>query len=155
MLAGGCFWGLEDLFRKIPGVISTTVGYTGGQNPNPNYKDVCTGKTGHAEAIQIEFDPKILGFENLLDYFFKIHDPTSLNRQGNDIGSQYRSAIFYTGEGQNLVAQKAIEKASKNWPKPIQTKLEPFTKFYSAEEYHQKYLQKNPGGYTCHFERKF
>lgn len=155
-LAGGCFWGVEELFRKLKGVIQTEVGYTGGHTQNPVYLEVKTGTTGHAEAIQMSFDPTQISYEDILRYFFKLHDPTTLNRQGNDIGSQYRSAIFYHSKEQKELAQKIkLEvEASRKWPKPIVTEITEATHFYSAEEYHQDYLQKNPGGYTCHFLRE-
>ncbi len=155
ILAGGCFWGMEEIIRKIPGVIKTTVGYTGGATADPTYEEVCTGGTGHAEAIQVVFDPARLGYEALLDYFFRMHDPTTLNRQHNDVGTQYRSAIFYTSGEQ----KKAAERVKTQWDKsgkfnrPITTEIAPATKFYPAEEYHQKYLVKHPGGYTCHVLR--
>ncbi len=154
-LAGGCFWGMEDLIRKLPGVNNTEVGYTGGDFENPRYEDMKTGKTGHAESIQITFDESKLSFSALLDFFFRMHDPTTVNRQGNDVGTQYRSAIFYHNDEQKSEAQKVIATidASGRWPKKIVTEVVPFKKFYSAEAYHQDYLQKNPGGYTCHFIR--
>lgn len=155
LLAGGCFWGMEEILRKIPGVIQTTVGYTGGRLPNPTYRDVCTGVTGHAEAVQIEFDPAKLSFEALLGYFFRMHDPTTLNRQHNDVGTQYRSAIFYTNDQQKKVAETVIAslEAAKKFKRPITTEVTAASKFYSAEAYHQKYLIKNPGGYNCHVLR--
>lgn len=155
ILAGGCFWGVEDLIRKIPGVIDTDVGYTGGQTDNPVYETVKTGRTGHAEAIRIEFDPARLSYEKLLEYFFRLHDPTTLNRQGNDIGTQYRSAIFIETAEQKAAAEKVIaqENQSGRWTRPVTTTLEKATTFYPAEHYHQDYLQKNPGGYTCHYWR--
>ena len=155
ILAGGCFWGVEELFRQLPGVIETNVGYTGGTTPNPTYPDVKKGQTGHAESIRILFDPKLQSFENLLRYFFKLHDPTTRNRQGNDVGSQYRSAIFYSSEAQHLAAEamKAEAQSSGRWSAPIVTEIVPAVPFFSAEEYHQKYLIKNPGGYTCHYLR--
>ncbi len=154
-LAGGCFWGVEELFRKLDGIVNTEVGYTGGDFENPTYEDLKTAKTGHAEAIQIEFDSSRLSFESLLQYFFRLHDPTSLNRQGGDVGTQYRSAIFYHDAEQKSCAQKIITEteASGRWPKRIVTQVMPASKFYSAEKYHQDYLVKNPGGYTCHFLR--
>ena len=154
-LAGGCFWGVEELLRSYPGVISTFVGYTGGQLANPTYELVKTGRTGHAEAIDITFDPAKLSYEDLLHFFFKLHDPTTLNRQGNDRGSQYRSAIFYHDEAQRLTAEavKASVDASGKWPKPVVTEIIAASTFYPAEDYHQKYLEKNPGGYTCHYIR--
>lgn len=155
VLAGGCFWGVEELIRKVPGVYDTEVGYAGGQTDNPTYEKVKTGKTGHAEAVRIEFDPTVLPLERLLQLFFQLHDPTTLNRQGNDIGTQYRSAIFYSDERQKEIAQNAIGRieGSGRWGRPITTSLEPLTKFYSAESYHQDYLQKNPDGYNCHYWR--
>lgn len=154
--AGGCFWGVEELIRKLPGVLKTEVGYSGGKTDHPNYNLVKTGASGHAESIQVEFDPKKISYEDLLLYFFKIHDPTTMNQQGNDIGTQYRSVIFYHNEEQRKTAQAVKERVDNSgaWKKPVVTAIEPFAKFYSAEEYHQDYLQKNPGGYTCHFERK-
>lgn len=154
-LAGGCFWGMEDLLRKLPGVLNTDVGYTGGETANPTYEQVKTGKTGHAEAIQLEFDPETLSFEDLLYYFFKIHDPTTPDQQGNDIGSQYRSAIFYHDQNQREIADKVIERIEKShaWKHPVETEIEAFEKFYRAEDYHQDYLEKHPQGYTCHFVR--
>jgi methionine-S-sulfoxide reductase len=154
-LAGGCFWGVEELIRQLPGVIDTEVGYTGGDFEYPKYEDMKTGKTGHAESIQIQFDESKLSFSALLDFFFRMHDPTTVNRQGNDVGTQYRSAIFYHDEAQKLTAQKVIAslEASGRWPKKIETEIVPIKRFYSAEAYHQDYLQKNPSGYTCHYIR--
>lgn len=156
ILAGGCFWGMEDILRKLPGVLETEVGYTGGHTPNPTYKDVKTGTTGHAEAIRIQFDPSKTNYGAILELFFKMHDPTTVNRQGNDIGSQYRSAIFYMSDSQKKVAesQKTQAQASGRWKKPIVTEIVPAAEFYSAEDYHQDYLVKNPGGYTCHWIRE-
>jgi peptide methionine sulfoxide reductase msrA/msrB len=155
ILAGGCFWGMEEIIRKIPGVIKTTVGYSGGKTANPNYGEVCTGGTGHAEAIQVEFDSARLSYEELLNYFFRMHDPTTLNRQHNDVGTQYRSAIFYTSESQKQTAEKVKDKWDKSgkFGRPITTEITAAGKFYPAEEYHQKYLVKHPGGYTCHVLR--
>ena len=155
ILAGGCFWGMEEIIRKIPGIIKTTVGYTGGTTANVTYEEVCTGETGHAEAIQVEFDSARLSDETLLDYFFRMHDPTTRNRQHNDVGTQYRSAIFYTSEAQKQTAESAKAKWNKSskFKRPITTEISAATKFYPAEEYHQKYLVKNPGGYTCHVLR--
>jgi methionine-S-sulfoxide reductase len=154
-LAGGCFWGVEEILREIPGVITTRVGYTGGQTPNPRYEEVKTGVTGHAEAVQIEFDPGKLSFSDLLGYFFRLHDPTTVNRQGNDLGTQYRSAIFYHSPEQQRASFEVIKKvdASGKWKDKVVTEVIPFTEFTPAEEYHQQYLVKNPGGYTCHFLR--
>jgi len=155
-LAGGCFWGMQDLIRKLPGYLNSEVGYTGGKTVDATYEQVKTGKTGHAEAIEIEFDPETLSFENLLLYFFKIHDPTTEEQQGNDIGSQYRSAIFYHTEEQRKTAEKVIERVNKSgaWKAPIVTHLEEACVFYRAEDDHQDYLEKHPNGYTCHFLRK-
>ncbi|HPC82428.1 MAG TPA: peptide-methionine (S)-S-oxide reductase MsrA [Thermoanaerobaculaceae bacterium] len=151
-LAAGCFWGVEHLFKELPGVISTEVGYTGGTTPNPTYKQVCTGKTGHAEAVQVVFDPAKTSYEQVLRYFFRLHDPTTLNRQHNDIGTQYRSAIFYHGEEQRRVAERVKSELGRSgkWKDPIVTEIVPAGPFWSAEEYHQDYLKKNPGGYFCH-----
>ena len=155
VLAGGCFWGMEEIIRKIPGVIKTTVGYTGGTTANPTYQEVCTGGTGHAESIQVVFDPTRLTYEGLLDFFFRMHDPTTPNQQHNDRGTQYRSAIFYTSEAQKQTAERVKSRWDKSgkFNRPITTEITQATKFYSAEEYHQKYLVKNPGGYTCHVLR--
>ncbi len=154
-LAGGCFWGMEELIRKLPGVLSTQVGYTGGDLKGPRYEDVKKGNTGHAEAIQIEFDPTKTSFEALLLFFFKAHDPTTLNRQGNDRGTQYRSAIFFHSEEQREVAEKVKARVQKSgkWKGEVVTEITEAQPFYPAEDYHQKYLVKNPGGYTCHFYR--
>jgi methionine-S-sulfoxide reductase len=155
LLAGGCFWGMEDLIRKIPGVVDTDVGYTGGELVNPTYNHIKTGSTGHAEALRIVFDPTKLSFASILDFFFRMHDPTTLGRQGNDVGSQYRSAIFYLSESQKLTAESKIREwdASKKWKNPIVTEIVPAKVFYVAESYHQDYLEKNPNGYTCHYLR--
>jgi len=144
------------LIRSLPGVLSTSVGYTGGNTSGPTYETVKTGKTGHAEAIQIVFDPSQTTFEKILLFFFKIHDPTTSNRQGNDIGTQYRSAVFTHSEEQKKIAEAMklrVEKSGK-WKRPLVTEIVPAGPFYPAESYHQKYLQKNPGGYTCHFVRE-
>jgi peptide methionine sulfoxide reductase msrA/msrB len=155
ILAGGCFWGMEEILRKIPGVTRTTVGYIGGTTQNPTYEDVCRGNTGHAEAIQVEFDPAQLSYEGLLGYFYRMHDPTTLNRQHNDVGTQYRSAIFYTSDAQKETAERVKSNldAAKKFKRPITTEIAKATAFYPAEDYHQKYLVKNPGGYTCHVLR--
>ncbi len=155
ILAGGCFWGMEEILRKIPGVIDTEVGYTGGTTPGPTYRDVKTGSTGHAEAIRVVFDPRKLSYEALLGWFFRMHDPTTRNQQGNDAGTQYRSAIFVRDGEQRRIAEEAKRRAeeSKKWPRPIVTEIVPAGEFYPAEDYHQDYLVKNPGGYTCHFLR--
>jgi peptide methionine sulfoxide reductase msrA/msrB len=155
ILAGGCFWGMEDIIRKIPGVLETQVGYTGGDVPNATYDVVKKGKSGHAESVKVIFDPSKLSYEALLDWFFRMHDPTTKNRQGNDVGTQYRSAIFYTDETQRQTAEavKARTDKSGKWKAPIVTEIVPAGKWYDAEAYHQDYLVKNPGGYTCHFLR--
>jgi len=155
ILAGGCFWGMEEIIREIPGVIDTEVGYTGGQTENPTYPEVSTETTGHAESVKITFNPSKLSFEDLLGYFFRMHDPTTLNRQGNDVGTSYRSAIFYLSEAQRKTAEevKARVDASGKWKRPIVTEITPASKFYPAEDYHQDYLQKHPNGYTCHYLR--
>jgi peptide methionine sulfoxide reductase msrA/msrB len=155
-LAGGCFWGMERLLKEISGVIETQTGYAGGSSKNVGYEEVKTGKTGHAEAVQILFDPKKIKYEDILIRFFKMHDPTSLNRQENDVGTQYRSAIFYQNEEQKKTAERIkqlVEKSGK-WGKPIVTELTPLSVFVRAEEYHQKYLVKHPKGYNCHYIRK-
>jgi methionine-S-sulfoxide reductase len=152
-LAGGCFWGVEELVRKLPGVTDTTVGYAGGTLDKPQYEDVKTGRTGHAESLQIVFDPSKITFDEILDFFFRLHDPTTANRQGNDIGTQYRSAIFYHDDAQREAAERAIQRAQPKWPRPIVTEVVPFTNFYEAEDYHQDYLQRKPNGYTCHYLR--
>ena len=155
IVAGGCFWGMQEIIRKLPGVISSEVGYTGGHVPNPTYEMVCSHTTGHAEAVKVVLDPSVMSYEQFLHFFFRMHDPTTLNRQENDIGDQYRSAIFYTSDQQKAVAEKVkaeVDKSGK-WGKPVVTEITKATAFYPAEEYHQDYLQKNPGGYMCHFLR--
>jgi peptide methionine sulfoxide reductase msrA/msrB len=156
VLAGGCFWGMEEILRKIPGVLEVEVGYTGGKTAHPTYADVHDGTTGHAEAVRVVFDPSKLSYADLLEkWFFRMHDPTTKNRQGNDVGSQYRSAIFVTSPAQRKVAEEAKEHAAKSgrWKKPIVTEIVDAGAWTPAESYHQDYLQKNPGGYTCHFMR--
>ena len=152
-IAGGCFWGLEELFRKQAGVIDTEVGYAGGLNKKPDYYN----HPGHAEGLEITYDDTITSYKKILDYFFRIHDPTTLDRQGNDVGSAYRSAIFYQNESERLdaISMIALVNDSGNWENPVVTKLEPFIKFWPAETYHQDYLQDNPDGYTCHYIRSF
>jgi len=155
-LAGGCFWGMEEILRKIPGIRETQAGYTGGWLPNPKYDDTHDSKSGHAESVKVVFDPKTLSLEELLEkWFFRMHDPTTLNRQGNDVGSQYRSAIFTFNETQKKTAEtvKARVNASGKWRRPVVTEIATASIWYPAEGYHQKYLVKNPGGYTCHFMR--
>ena len=154
-LAGGCFWGVEELIRQLPGVIDTTVGYTGGTLAAPRYEDVKTGRTGHAESLEIEFDPARISYEEILRFFFRLHDPTTPNRQGNDIGTQYRSAIFVHDDKQREVAERVKKEveASGKWTRPIATEIVAATDFWPAEDYHQDYLQKYPNGYTCHYLR--
>lgn len=151
VLAGGCFWGMEDLIRKLPGVISTRVGYTGGDVPNATYENHGT----HAEGIEIIFDPAKTSYRRLLEFFFQIHDPTTVNRQGNDLGMSYRSAIYYVDEAQKAEALNTIAdvEASGLWPGKVVTEVEPVSEFWQAEDYHQDYLVKHPNGYTCHFPR--
>ncbi len=145
----GCFWCSEAVFKRLPGVKSVVSGYAGGTIANPTYEDVCSGETGHAEATQITFDPKKISFEKLLDMFWKSHDPTSMNRQGPDTGSQYRSVIFYHNEKQNKIAGKSKVNAQKSFDKPIVTAIEPLEKFYPAEDYHQDYYKRNPHATYC------
>ena len=154
-LAGGCFWGMQEILRQIPGVIKTEVGYAGGHTDHATYEEVHTGTTGHAETVRVTYDPSILSFKKLLGYFFRMHDPTTPNRQGNDIGTQYRSAIFYHTEEQRKIAEevkKEVDQSGK-WPNPLTTQIAKAGKFWEAEEYHQDYLVKHPNGYTCHFLR--
>jgi methionine-S-sulfoxide reductase len=146
---------VQELIRKLPGVIETRVGYTGGTTDHPDYEQVHDGRTGHAEAVEIVYDPSVLSYESILRYFFRLHDPTTANRQGNDVGTQYRSAIFYHDETQRQVAERVkaeVDKSGK-WPRKVVTQIVPAGKFYLAEDYHQDYLQKNPNGYTCHYLR--
>ena len=151
ILAGGCFWGMQDLIRKRPGVISTRVGYSGGDVPNATYSNHGT----HAEAIEIVFDPNEIDYRKILEFFFQIHDPTTRNRQGNDMGSSYRSAIFYTSDEQRRIAEDTIAdvEASGLWPGKVVTEVAPAGAFWEAEPEHQDYLERYPGGYTCHFIR--
>ena len=151
--AAGCFWGVEKVFGALPGVLSTQVGYTGGTTASPSYEQVCTGRTGHAEALELTYDPSKISYEDLIEFFFRHHDPTTLNRQGNDAGTQYRSAVFYHSPEQKTAAQNAIDalKDARVFKDPIVTTVEPAGDFYRAEEYHQKYLKKNPLGY-CHIQ---
>ncbi len=155
-LAAGCFWGVEEILRHMPGVIDTTVGYTGGTTKNPTYEEVCHKNTNHAEAIQIVFNPASLSYEELLRIFFRLHDPTTLNRQHNDVGTQYRSAIFYHSEAQKAAAQKIKDEVDKSgqFKNAVVTEITKASEFYSAEEHHQDYLIKNPDGYMCHILRK-
>ncbi len=140
---GGLFLGVEAAFRKIEGVVSTSVGYSGGTSENPTYKDVCTGKTGHAEVVEVEYDPSRVSYEELLEVFWENHDPTTLNRQGPDVGTQYRSAIFFHTPEQEAAAYASKEKAQERFKRPIVTEIVPASEFYRAEEYHQQYFEKN------------
>jgi len=150
-LAGGCFWCLEAVFNEVPGIDKVVSGYTGGTTPNPSYAEVCTEATGHAEAVQLTFDPKTISFEQILRIFFTVHDPTTLNRQGADVGTQYRSAIFYHSEEQRAAAERVIDElnASGVWDAPIVTEVAPFRDFYPAEDYHQRYFERNAGQPYC------
>lgn len=145
--AAGCFWGVEAAFKQAKGIVKTEVGYTGGKAKNPTYKDVCTDETGHAEAVRIEFDPKKVSYKELLDLFWRIHDPTQMNRQGPDVGTQYRSAIFYQNEKQKKIAIKSRQEEQRKLKKPVVTQIVPASEFYMAEEYHQDYYKKH--GMTC------
>jgi peptide-methionine (S)-S-oxide reductase len=151
ILAGGCFWGVQDLIRALPGVVSTRVGYTGGDNEHPTYRN----HPGHAEAVEITYDPTKTDYRALLEFFFQIHDPTTRNRQGNDVGSSYRSAIFYLDDDQKRIARDTIAdvEASGLWPAAVVTEVTPASDFWEAEPEHQDYLQRYPGGYTCHYVR--
>ncbi len=152
ILAGGCFWGVEHLFQKQPGVISAVSGYVGGVTPQPGYSEVCSGLTGHAEAVQIEFDSEIISYKEILHFFWEIHNPTTLNRQGPDIGTQYRSAIFTTTPEQVQVAEESKAWAQQFFDRPIVTEIVEAAEFFPAEDYHQDYFEKN-GGHGCHFRR--
>jgi len=156
-IAGGCYWGLENLIGQIKGIQETVVGFSGGHIHDVSYNDVSSGNTGHAETIMIKFDQDQLTFENLLLEFFKLHNPTTPNQQGNDIGTQYRSSIFYTSNSQKEIAENVIRRVdvSKHWNQKVVTEIIAFDQFYPAEESHQKYLIKNPNGYSCHFKRNF
>jgi peptide-methionine (S)-S-oxide reductase len=151
ILAGGCFWGMEELFRRQPGVVSTRVGYTGGNNAHPTYRN----HPGHAEALEIIYDPDETDFRALLEFFFQVHDPTTKNRQGNDVGTSYRSAIFYLDDEQRQIALRTISdiEDSGRWPGPVVTEVNPASEFWEAEPEHQDYLQRYPSGYTCHYIR--
>jgi methionine-S-sulfoxide reductase len=147
---------MEEILRTVPGIVSTRVGYAGGDLPDPDYEAVHTGTTGHAETVEVTFDPAVISYETILEtYFFRMHDPTTLNRQGNDVGTQYRSAIFYNSDEQRKTAELVKERIAKSglWKRPITTEITAAGTFYAAEDYHQKYLEKHPGGYTCHYLR--
>ena len=150
-LAGGCFWCLEAVYTLLKGVIQSVSGYSGGAIPDPSYREVCSGTTGHAEVVQVTFDPQQISYQDLLEIFFTIHDPTTLNRQGNDVGTQYRSAIFYHNSEQKAIAEQVIKEveAESIWERPIVTEVVPFTAFYPAEEYHQDYFKRNPAQPYC------
>ncbi|OGO02373.1 MAG: peptide-methionine (S)-S-oxide reductase [Chloroflexi bacterium RBG_13_52_14] len=150
-LAGGCFWCLEAVFAELKGVEKVVSGYTGGKVANPSYHEVCAGKTGHAEAVQITFDPRVISYKEILDVFFQIHDPTTLNRQGADVGTQYRSAIFYHNDEQKAIAEQMIKEinAAKVWKSPIVTEVKPFSAFYPAEDYHRDYFRQNSSQPYC------
>jgi peptide-methionine (S)-S-oxide reductase len=153
VLGGGCFWCLEAVFDRLAGVKSVESGYMGGNVDNPSYRQVCSGSTGHAEVVRVKFDPKQLGYRDLLEVFFTIHDPTTFNRQGNDVGTQYRSVIFYTSEDQRRTAEQVISElnAARVWPNPIVTTVEPAQKFFVAEDYHQQYYDNNSSQPYCQF----
>jgi len=148
-LGGGCFWCIEAVYQELKGVIKVESGYSGGHVSNPSYREVCSGTTGHAEVAQITFDPSIVSFQEILEVFFTVHDPTTLNRQGNDTGTQYRSAIFYHSSEQKAIAEAAKKAASELWDGPIVTEIAPFGKFYKAEDYHQNYYKDNPNQPYC------
>ncbi len=155
LLGAGCFWGVDHLFKKITGITKTEVGYAGGISKNPTYEEVCTGRTDHAEVVLVEFNPAVISYEQVLDVFFKLHDPTTLNRQHNDIGTQYRSVIFTYSDEQQVMAEKVIKRVNEShvFKNPIVTKVMTAPEFFSAETYHQDYLIKNPSGYMCHILR--
>ena len=152
-LGGGCFWCIEAVFDKLNGVTSVTSGYAGGESTTPNYEEICTGKSGHAEVINIEFDNDIIHFETLIDIFFDIHDPTTLNQQGNDIGTQYRSVVFYHNDTQKKYMEKIITELNtqNRWPNPVVTELKPLDRFYPAEQYHQDFYKNNPDNPYCNY----
>ena len=152
IFAGGCFWGVEALFEELDGVVQATSGYIGGHTENPTYRDICYKNTGHAEAVEVVYDPAKVSYEELCAYFWRLHDPTTVNRQGPDVGSQYRSAIFYLNDEQKVIAEKVKPEAQKRWKRPIVTEIGPASTFYRAEEYHQDYFRKN-GGHGCHYLR--
>ena len=155
-LAGGCFWGMQELLRQIPGVLATEVGYSGGDTPNATYEIVKAGRSGHAEAVKIVFDPARVSYRHLLFEFFRMHNPTTPNRQGNDVGASYRSAIFYTNDEQKRNAEEVIRTVEKSgeWQAKVVTEIVPFKAFWRAEAEHQDYLRRSPHGYTCHYLRR-
>ncbi len=148
-LGGGCFWCLDAAYREIEGVTHVVSGYAGGERPNPTYEQVCTGRTGHAEVVQVEFDPDVISYADVLDIFWAIHDPTTLNRQGGDVGTQYRSVIFYADDDQRRAAEASRDSIQDAWPRPVVTEIVPLEAFYPAEEYHQDYFAKNPDQGYC------
>ena len=148
-LGGGCFWCLDAAYREIEGVSHVVSGYAGGERPNPTYEQVCTGRTGHAEVVQVEFDPDVISYADVLDIFWAIHDPTTLNRQGADVGTQYRSVIFYANDDQRRAAEASRDAIGDAWPRPVVTEILPLEAFYPAEEYHQDYFAKNPDQGYC------
>ncbi|MDI6804220.1 MAG: peptide-methionine (S)-S-oxide reductase MsrA [Bacteroidota bacterium] len=148
---GGCFWCTEAVYQSLSGVIAVKSGYAGGTKVNPTYEEICTGKTGHAEVVEITFDPNIVSYEKLLEVFWKAHDPTTLNRQGADVGTQYRSVIFYHNESQKISAEKSRSVAQSQLDRTIVTEIKPLVHFYKAEEYHQDYFEKNPDAAYCRF----
>jgi methionine-S-sulfoxide reductase len=150
-LAGGCFWGLEKYLGNIPGVMNTEVGYANGKTENPSYEDVCRRDTGHAETVRLAYDPSKISLSRLLTLYYRVIDPTSLNRQGNDVGSQYRTGVYYTDPEDLAIIRQSVETLQKEYKKPVAVEIKPLENFYTAEEYHQKYLDKNPGGY-CHID---
>ena len=152
-LGGGCFWCLEAVYLEVNGIIEVVSGYTGGSTPEPSYEDICTGNTGHAEVVQLKYDVNEIGFKDILNIFFSIHDPTTLNRQGNDVGTQYRSVVFYHNENQMEVSLNSIKKITEDelWPEPIVTNIKKLGIFYRAEDYHQNYYQVNPNNPYCQF----
>ena len=150
-LGAGCFWCVEAVFERIPGVQSVVAGYAGGSKPNPTYEEVCSGNTGHAEVAQITFDPSIVSFEKILEVYWKAHDPTTMNRQGADVGTQYRSVVFYDGEKQKLAAERSKKEAQRYFEDPIVTEVQPLKEFYKAENYHQDYYKNNPNAAYCTF----
>jgi peptide-methionine (S)-S-oxide reductase len=147
--AAGCFWGVEATFAKVKGVVETAVGYEGGELASPTYHDVCTDRTGHAEVVQVRFDPQVVGYEQLLDVFWSLHDPTTRDRQGPDFGSQYRSAVFFHNAEQQAAAQASLQRAQPRFKRPIVTQIVPAATFWAAEDYHQRYLEKR-GLDNCH-----
>lgn len=150
-LGGGCFWCVEAVYQELKGVLKVESGYTGGPSDNPSYKEVCSGYSGHAEVVQVHFDPTVISYEDILRVFFTVHDPTTLNRQGNDVGTQYRSVIYYHSLDQEIIARKVLLEAQEAWDNPIVTELSPLGKFFKAEDYHQNYYRENPNQGYCSF----